>query len=107
MCSSDLGFVFVGLVLTALADLETPSTKMPATDEDSIQRLLGDIFDKDLEQFRDYLEAEEGIWSNVVNWLDTEDGWKVLEALWLSREQVAAGKPITAQDVLQLPFFLR
>lgn len=102
-----LGFVFVGLVLTALADLETPSTKMPATDEDSIQRLLGDIFDKDLEQFRDYLEAEEGIWSNVVNWLDTEDGWKVLEALWLSREQVAAGKPITAQDVLQLPFFLR
>jgi hypothetical protein len=100
-----LGFVIVGLLLTSLADIETPDIKMPATDEDSIQRLLGDIFDKDLEQFRDYLDAEEGIWSNLVEWLDAEDGWTMLEGLWLAREQVAAGKPATARDLLQLPFF--
>jgi serine/threonine protein kinase len=100
-----MGFVFVGLLLTVLADLETPDMKMPATDEDSIQRLLGDIFDKDLEQFRDYLDAEEGIWCNVVEWLDEEKGWSVLEGLWLARETVAEGKPTTARDLLQLPFF--
>jgi len=58
---------------------------MPATDEDTLQRLLGEIFDKDFEQFREYVEAED-IWSNLVQLLDESDGsgWKVLETLVLA-----------------------
>jgi serine/threonine protein kinase len=95
-----LGFVFVGLLLTSLAELPSFDYKMPDTGEDSIQRLLGDIFDKNLEQFRDYVDAED-IWSNLVQWLDETDGWKMLESLWLARERAASGKNAqTAHNIL-------
>jgi hypothetical protein len=52
---------------------------------------LGDIFEKDIQDFRDYDENDD-VWNNVVEWLDEEQaaGWEVLETLVLAREQVAA-----------------
>lgn len=105
-----LGFVFLGLLLSALAELPSPDSPTPATDEDTLQRLLGEIFDKDIDQFRDYVEAEE-VWSNLVDLLDENDGagWSVLETLFKAREKAAENKNnlmvITARGLLSNPFF--
>lgn len=105
-----LGFVFLALLLSSLAELPNPEYQMPATDEDTLQRLFGDIFDKDMEQFREYVEAED-IWSNLVNLLDENDGagWKVLETLLLAREKAAKNKDtaqiFTVRGLLSNPFF--
>jgi serine/threonine protein kinase len=105
-----LGFVFLGLLLTALAELPSADTPMPATDEDSLQRLLGDIFEKDFEQFRAYIEAED-VWSKLVDLLDKNNGagWSVLETLMLAREKAAKTKDslqmFTIRGLLSNPFF--
>ena len=67
-----LGFVAVGMLLSSLAELKSPTDPMPATDEDTLQRLLGDIFDKDVSQFREYCAAEE-VWEPLVKLLDEND----------------------------------
>lgn len=105
-----LGFVFLGLLLSSLAELPSPETPMPATDEDTLQRLLGEIFEKDISQFREYVEAED-VWSNLVDLLDENDGagWTVLETLFKAREKAAENKNklqvITARGILSNPFF--
>jgi hypothetical protein len=117
-----LGFVFLGLLLTSLAELPesrasqsaasagVPPTAMPATDEDSLQRLLGDIFDKDFEQFREYVKEEE-VWDRLVELLgrDGGAGWGVLEKLMLAREKAAETKDssqlFTIRGLLSNPFF--
>jgi len=105
-----LGFVFLGLLLTSLAELPDPNYQMPATDEDTLQRLLSDIFNKDFAEFREYVEAED-IWSNLVELLDENDGagWKVLETLVLAREKAAKNKDtsqmFTVRGLLANPFF--
>jgi hypothetical protein len=105
-----LGFVFLGLLLTSLAELPTPDAPMPATDEDSLQRLLGDIFDKDFAQFREYVE-EEDAWGPLVELLDRNNGagWTVLETLMLAREKAAKTKDgsqlFTIRGLLSNPFF--
>jgi hypothetical protein len=105
-----LGFVFLALLLSSLAELPDSTYRMPATDEDSLQRLFGDIFEKDINQFRDYVEAEE-IWSDLVGLLDDRDaaGWKVLETLLLAREKAAKNKDtsqiFTVRGLLSNPFF--
>jgi serine/threonine protein kinase len=108
-----VGFVFIGLLLTTLAELPKPISttyQMPATDEDTIQRLLGDIFDKDINQFREFV-MEEDIWSNLVTLLDENDksGWKVLETLIVAREKAAKNKDtdqiFTVRGLLSTPFF--
>jgi len=106
-----LGFVAVGLLLSSLAEVD-PSSKdpIPATDEDTLQRLLSDIFEKDISQFRDYVEAED-CWSSLVELLDANDsaGWKVLETLFLARERAAKFKEseliLTSRGLLSSPFF--
>lgn len=106
-----LGFVFLGLILSALAELPRLDHPMPATDEDTLQRLLGEIFDKDMEQFREYVEAEEEVWGNLVGYLDENDGagWTVLETLFKAREKAAENRNslqvITARGLLSNPFF--
>ncbi|CAJ1940104.1 unnamed protein product [Cylindrotheca closterium] len=105
-----LGFVFLGLILSSLAELPRLDSPMPATDEDTLQRLLGEIFDKDIEQFREYVEAEE-VWKSLVDYLDENDGagWTVLETLFKAREKAAENKNslsvITARGLLSNPFF--
>lgn len=106
-----LGFVFLGLLLSSLAEVPTPQYSMPATDEDTLQRLLGDIFGKDVKgEFRDYVEAEE-IWTKVVELLDQKDGagWTVLETLLLAREKATKNKDtsqiFTVRGLLSNPFF--
>lgn len=105
-----LGFVFLGLLLSSLAELPNLDYQMPSTDEDTLQRLLGEIFDRDVSQFREYVEAEE-VWSNLVELLDEDDGagWTVLEALFKAREKAAENKNslqvITARGLLANPFF--
>lgn len=105
-----LGFVFLGLLLSSLAELPSPQAPMPATDEDTLQRLLSDIFEKDILQFREYVEAEE-CWNNLVELLDENDGagWTVLETLFKAREKAAENKNslqvITARGLLSNPFF--
>jgi hypothetical protein len=105
-----LGFVLMALLLTSLAELPDPSYQMPPTDEDTLQRLLGEIFDKDMDQFREYVEAED-IWSNLVTLLDENDraGWKVLETLLLAREKAAKNKDttqiFTIRGLLTSPLF--
>lgn len=105
-----IGFVFLGLLLTSLAELPNQKYQMPAADEDTLQRLLGEIFEKDFDQFREYVEADE-IWSNLVALLDENDasGWKVLETLVLAREKAAKNKDtdqiFTIRGLLSNPFF--
>jgi len=95
-----LGFVFVGVLLTTLAEfpLDDDDYTPPDTDEDSLQRLLGDIFEKDMSEFREYCAAED-IWTKVVVLLDQHDGagWDLLEKLCFARERAGDNK-----DVLQL-----
>jgi hypothetical protein len=106
-----LGFVFLGLLLSSLAEVPTAQYSMPATDEDTLQRLLGDIFGKDVKgEFRDYVEAEE-IWTKVVELLDQKEGagWTVLETLLLAREKATKNKDtsqiFTVRGLLSNPFF--
>jgi hypothetical protein len=106
-----LGFVFLGLLLVSLADLpENANATMPNTDEDTIQKLLNEIFKLDFQAFREYVEAEE-VWEKLVLLLDEKDGagWTVLETLFKARETVAEKenslKVITARGLLSNPFF--
>ncbi|KAG7362906.1 hypothetical protein IV203_026266 [Nitzschia inconspicua] len=105
-----LGFVFLGLLLVTLADLPTANTPMPATDEDTLQKLLSEIFANDFSAFREYVEAED-IWTKLVALLDEKDGagWTVLETLFTAREKTAENKNslniITARGLLSNPFF--
>ena len=100
-----LGFVVLTLLLTSLAQVPTPEYRLP--DEDALQRLLTDIFEKDMEQFRDYVEAEE-VWSSVVELLDKNEkaGWEFLESLLFARERVAkgGGELRMARELLSSPF---
>jgi len=105
-----LGFVFIGLLLSSLAEIPRQEFQMPPTDEDALQRLMSDIFDKDMDEFREYCEAED-IWTSVVSFLDANDseGWRVLEQMCFARESVAdnlrSGQILTAEGVLSSPFF--
>lgn len=106
-----LGFVFLGILLTTLAEPKSEIEKMPDTGEDSLQRLLGEIFEKDFNQFREYCE-EEDVWSNVVSLLDENDGagWDLLESLCFARERVSKldnsnFQLVTARGLLSSPFF--
>jgi len=105
-----LGFVFLGLLLVSLANLPDANALMPATDEDTIQKLLNEIFKLDFQAFREYVEAED-VWENLVLLLDEKDGagWIVLESLFKAREKVAENKNmpriVTARGLLSNPFF--
>ena len=95
-----LGFFFVGVLLTTLAEfpLDEDDYNPPDKDEDSLQRLLGEIFEKYMSEFREYCAAED-IWTKVVVLLDHHDwaGWDFLEKLCFDRERSGENK-----DVLQL-----
>jgi serine/threonine protein kinase len=105
-----LGFVFIALLLSSLAEVPQPDYVVPPTDEDALQRLMADIFEKDISQFRDYCSEEE-IWTSVVSLLDEDDkaGWGVLQLMCFAREDVkeniATGKILTADGLLSSPFF--
>mmetsp|Transcript_9081 Transcript_9081/g.18558 ORF Transcript_9081/g.18558 Transcript_9081/m.18558 type:complete len:576 (-) Transcript_9081:587-2314(-) len=105
-----LGFVFLGLLLTSLAEIPTPQYSMPATDEDSLQRLLTEIFDKDFDEFREYVAAED-IWTNLVSLLDENEGagWDLLKSLCFARERAAENKDgfsvLSARALLASPIF--
>ena len=107
-----LGFVFIGLLLSSLAEIPRQEYQMPPTDEDALQRLMSDIFDKDMDEFRDYVDAEN-IWTSVVFLLDENDGegWRVLEQMCFARENVvdnlASGQILTVDGVLNSPFFAK
>jgi serine/threonine protein kinase len=101
-----LGLVFVGLLLTSLAEVDGPQSPIPATDEETIQRLISDIFGKDIEQFREYVQAED-VWGNMVRLLDDFEGWKLLDSLCFAREKVKEGSMVTAEKLLESPFFAK
>jgi len=84
-----LGFVFLAMLFTTLAEPATLSAPMPATDDDTWQRLFSEIFEKDMLNFRDYCANEE-VWDEVVELLDGEEGagWEVLGELLLARERL-------------------
>lgn len=83
---------------------------VPNTDEDSLQRLMAEIFDKDMLEFQEYCEAEE-IWSSVVTLLNENNGagWSVLESMCFARENVVknleSGRMLDAKSLLSSPFF--
>jgi len=105
-----LGFVFIAVLLTSLADIPQANYRLPPTDEDSLQRLLTDIFDKNMDEFREYCDAEE-VWNKVVLLLDENDkaGWELLKAMCFARERVADGRfngqVTTARGLLSSPLF--
>mmetsp|Transcript_49408 Transcript_49408/g.119855 ORF Transcript_49408/g.119855 Transcript_49408/m.119855 type:complete len:252 (-) Transcript_49408:56-811(-) len=104
-----LGFVVLGLLLTSLSEADDAQS-MPQTDEDTLQRLLGEIFANDFSKFREYIKEEE-VWDSLVELLDDNDGagWTVLETLFNAREKVAATKGssqiVTARGLLSNAFF--
>jgi hypothetical protein len=87
---------------------------MPATDDDTWQRLFSEIFERDMDQFRDYCANEE-VWDSVVELLDKEDGagWDLLGNLLLSRERLRDWykdedrglKVVSASGLVSHPFF--
>lgn len=107
-----VGFVFLGVLLTTLAEPPNENYQMPNTDEDALQRLLGEIFQNDIQAFREYC-AEEEIWDKVVALLDENDqaGWELVQKLCFARERVKEefGKDslqlITARGLLSSPLF--
>jgi len=105
-----LGFVFLGLLLVSLSDLPSSDSPMPATDEDTIQKILNEIFNQDFEAFREYVEAEE-VWSELVKLLDDKDGagWDVLQTLFRARETAAEStngvEVVSARGLLANRFF--
>ena len=111
-----LGFVFLALLFTTLSEPATLSAPMPPTDDDAWQRLFFEIFDKDMDNFRDYCANEE-VWDNVVELLDRENGagWDLLGDLLLARERLGEwyndnereGMILdqTAKGLLSHPFF--
>jgi serine/threonine protein kinase len=105
-----LGFVFIALLLSSLAEIPKPDYVVPPTDEDALQRLMADIFEKDMVQFRDYCSEEE-IWSSVVSLLDEDDkaGWGILQLMCFAREgvkeNIRTGKILTVDGLLSSPFF--
>lgn len=99
-----LGLVFVALLLTSLAEVNPIRPNLPATDEETLQRLMTDIFDKDILQFREYVAAED-MWNEVVEMLDALRGWELLDSLCFAREQVKEGSAKTAKELLASRFF--
>ncbi|KAL9186794.1 hypothetical protein ACHAXT_010514 [Thalassiosira profunda] len=108
-----LGFVFLAMLFTTLAEPATPTAPMPSTDDDTWQRLFGEIFNKDMVAFRDYCESED-VWDNVVELLDRQEGagWDLLGSLLLSRERLSTWyndeeqtEPVSADSLLSHPFF--
>ncbi len=103
------------MLFTTLAEPATLTAPMPATDDDTWQRLFSEIFEKDMEQFREYC-ANEDIWDGVVALLDKEDGagWDLLGKLLLSRERLhdwykdddRGMDIVSASGLLSHPFFL-
>lgn len=110
-----LGFVFLGMLFTTLAEPATLTSPIPASDDDTLQRLFSEIFEKDMEQFRDYCANEE-VWGSVVELLDKEDGagWDLLGSLLLSRERLRDWykqddrgiEVVSATGLISHPFFL-
>eukprot|EP00587_Corethron_hystrix_P004039 CAMPEP_0113302276 /NCGR_PEP_ID=MMETSP0010_2-20120614/3153_1 /TAXON_ID=216773 ORGANISM="Corethron hystrix, Strain 308" /NCGR_SAMPLE_ID=MMETSP0010_2 /ASSEMBLY_ACC=CAM_ASM_000155 /LENGTH=425 /DNA_ID=CAMNT_0000156033 /DNA_START=666 /DNA_END=1940 /DNA_ORIENTATION=- /assembly_acc=CAM_ASM_000155 len=68
-----LGFVFLQILLTSLAEPPSLEYSFPPTDVDTLQRLLGDIFDGDMGRFLQYCD-EEPAWTNVVQLLNRDNG---------------------------------
>lgn len=99
-----LGLVFTALLLTSLAEVDGLTSKIPATDEDTLQRLMTDIFEKDILQFREYVDAED-MWDKVVDMLDAMRGWELLSDLCFARESVQDGRMKTAEELLDSTFF--
>mmetsp|Transcript_637 Transcript_637/g.881 ORF Transcript_637/g.881 Transcript_637/m.881 type:complete len:580 (-) Transcript_637:23-1762(-) len=105
-----LGFVFLAILLTSLAEVPTVDYRLPATTEDNLQRLLGEIFDKDIKQFRDYC-IEEDAWTKPVELLDENDGagWELLQSMCFARERASELRGsftiVTATGLLSSPFF--
>ncbi len=120
-CKSELSHLiilsrFLGMLFTTLAEPATLSAPMPATDDDTWQRLFSEIFEKDMEQFREYCRNED-VWDSVVELLDKEDGagWDLLGKLLLSRERLrdwykeedrGMDTIVSASGLLSHPFFL-
>jgi len=108
------GFVFLSMLFTTLADPATLSAPLPATDDDTLQRLFSEIFEKDVDELREYY-ANEDVWSAVVSLLDMEEraGWDLLGKMLLAREQVSGwyknsegdDELTSAQELLSHPFF--
>ena len=103
------------MLFTTLAEPLTLTAPMPATDDDTWQRLFAEIFDKDMEQFRDYCQNED-VWEGVVKLLDEKDGagWNLLESLLSSRERLSdwyngdergLDEVVSAGKLLSHPFF--
>lgn len=103
------------MLFTTLAEPATLSAPLPATDDDTWQRLYSDIFNKDMEQFREYCKNEE-VWEEVVGLLDQKDGagWALLGSLLSSRERLSdwynseerlLDEIVSADDLLSHPFF--
>jgi len=107
-----LGFVFLQVLLTSLAEPPTPDYVAPPCDVDTLQRLLGDIFDNDVYRFAEYCE-EEASWSKVVGLLGRDEGagWEVLRQMCYARERVSelqgSLQMVTARALLSSPFFAR
>ena len=110
-----LGFVFLALLFTTLAEPATLSAPMPPTDDDTWQRLFSTLFEKDIDEFREYCTNED-VWDSVVELLDMEDGagWSLLGDLLLAREKVLlmsnsetnnAHELMSARGLLSSPFF--
>ena len=104
---------FLAMLFTTLAEPATPTAPMPSTDDDTWQRLFGEIFNKDMVAFRDYCESED-VWDNVVELLDRDEGagWDLLGSLLLARERLSTWyndeeqtEPVSADSLLSHPFF--
>ena len=85
-----LGLGCLAVLFTTLAEPATPTAPLPPTDDDSWQRLFSEIFEADMNTFREYCTNEE-VWDGVVALLDVDDraGWALLGDLLLARERVS------------------
>jgi len=96
--------------LSSLAEVPSPEYRLPPLDEDSLQRLLGEIFKKNFDEFQEYCREEES-WDRVVELLDKDDGagWQLLQSMCFARERASelqgSFQLVTAQALLANPIF--
>lgn len=98
-----LGYAFFELVFSKV-DLE------PRPDQDTLKRLYADIFDYDMDKFRQYA-IDEPAWRPPVDFLEANDraGWQLLDKM-LAAKQPRETAPkvvtlLTARGLLASPFF--
>ena len=97
-----LGYILLEVFLASAAAQDAPDANTArSTELQALKRLVEDIYEGDMGQFREYCAAEPA-WSGAVEMLDEDEGagWALLQQLVDCRKGELAGS-VSAQSLLE------